>query len=205
MTSRFRHCSYVVNLLGASLGDRQHLALIMDLAEGGNLSERIHSIRKRRLGYLEVLQVGWMSGSTKRLVHPAAPPSWGEAVQEISRSSVPVDARHLSVVRLESLVREIPLGTFCIRPKTVENGEERCSTDATRSVHHSGARFLHACHILSSTAIGCISGRVTVVNTVLNSALLGRKRYKTVQKRFEKYCGANVLQNRHLSQAHRTG
>lgn len=58
MTSRFRHCSYVVNLLGASLGDRQHLALIMDLAEGGNLSERIHSIRKRRLGYLEVLQVG---------------------------------------------------------------------------------------------------------------------------------------------------
>ncbi|MEW5302145.1 MAG: hypothetical protein WDW36_004954 [Sanguina aurantia] len=70
VTSRFRHCSYVVNLLGASLGDRQHLALIMDLAEGGNLSERIHSIRKRRLGYLEVLQVSRDIAAGLAYLHP---------------------------------------------------------------------------------------------------------------------------------------
>ncbi len=44
-------------MLGACLGDPSTACLIMELVEGGNLSDRIHNPRKRRLTYLQILQV----------------------------------------------------------------------------------------------------------------------------------------------------
>lgn len=48
----------MVQLLGACLGDRRQSAIIMELADGGNLAERVYAPHKRRLSYLEILQVG---------------------------------------------------------------------------------------------------------------------------------------------------
>jgi hypothetical protein len=49
-----RRSRHVVKLLGACLDDKGRLALIMELCEGGNLAQRIHSPSKRRLDHLEV-------------------------------------------------------------------------------------------------------------------------------------------------------
>ncbi len=46
-----------VRVLGACLEDPASACLIMELVEGGNLSDRIHDRRKRRLTYLQILQV----------------------------------------------------------------------------------------------------------------------------------------------------
>lgn len=54
LSACFRQSPHVIKLLGACLGDRTQLALIMELAEGGNLAQRIYNPTKRRLGYLEV-------------------------------------------------------------------------------------------------------------------------------------------------------
>lgn len=51
------HNEHVVKLLGACLGNKDNVCLIMELVEGGNLSKRIHNKSLRRLDYLEVLQV----------------------------------------------------------------------------------------------------------------------------------------------------
>jgi hypothetical protein len=53
-----RHSSHVVKLLGACLEDKNRLALIMELCEGGNLAQRIYSPSKRRLDTLEVRGLG---------------------------------------------------------------------------------------------------------------------------------------------------
>lgn len=44
-------------MLGACLGDAERVCLIMELVEGGNLAQRIYDRNKRRLTYLEILQV----------------------------------------------------------------------------------------------------------------------------------------------------
>jgi hypothetical protein len=49
-----RHSPHVVKLLGACLEDKNRLALIMELCDGGNLAQRIYSPSKRRLDTLEV-------------------------------------------------------------------------------------------------------------------------------------------------------
>jgi serine/threonine protein kinase len=47
-----------VKVYGACTRDRQHVSLIMELMEGGSLHQRIYDRCKRRMGYLEILQVG---------------------------------------------------------------------------------------------------------------------------------------------------
>ena len=44
-------------VLGASLGDPGSACLIMELVEGGSLAARIHDRKKRRMTYLQILQV----------------------------------------------------------------------------------------------------------------------------------------------------
>jgi hypothetical protein len=43
LTSKFHGCGRVVRLLGACCSDPRRMALIMELAEGGNLAQRIHA------------------------------------------------------------------------------------------------------------------------------------------------------------------
>ncbi len=43
-------------MLGGCLGLPEKACLIMELVEGGNLADRIHDRRKRRLTYLQILQ-----------------------------------------------------------------------------------------------------------------------------------------------------
>lgn len=79
--SRLAGCEHVVRLYGACLADKQHVALIMELVEGGNLSERIHggggaaaaaASAKRRpsLSLLEVLQLGRDIAAGLGALHP---------------------------------------------------------------------------------------------------------------------------------------
>jgi hypothetical protein len=42
---------------GACTRDRDNVCLIMELMEGGNLFQRIYDRKKRRMSYLEILQV----------------------------------------------------------------------------------------------------------------------------------------------------
>ena len=44
-------------MLGASLGDLGCACLIMELVAGGDLASHIHDRHKRRLTYIEILQV----------------------------------------------------------------------------------------------------------------------------------------------------
>lgn len=44
-------------MYGACTADREHVCLIMELMEGGSLHQRIYDRCKRRMGYLEILQV----------------------------------------------------------------------------------------------------------------------------------------------------
>lgn len=54
LNASFRYCPHIVHLLGASTRDRAHCALIMELAEEGNLAQRIYDPHKRRLDTLQV-------------------------------------------------------------------------------------------------------------------------------------------------------
>ena len=47
----------LVKVYGACTRDTEHVALIMELMQGGNLFQRIYDRNKRRMGYLEILQV----------------------------------------------------------------------------------------------------------------------------------------------------
>lgn len=49
----------LVKVYGACTADRAHVALIMELLEGGSLHQRIYDRCRRRMGYLEILQVDW--------------------------------------------------------------------------------------------------------------------------------------------------
>ncbi|WIA30080.1 hypothetical protein OEZ86_000175 [Tetradesmus obliquus] len=57
--------------LSSSGHQQQHLALIMELVEGGNLAQRIYHPSKRRLSYLEVLQIGLDVARGLAYLHPA--------------------------------------------------------------------------------------------------------------------------------------
>ena len=53
-----------VQVYGACLGDAASACLIMELVPSGNLAERIYNPHKRRMSYLEILQV--LSGPASR-------------------------------------------------------------------------------------------------------------------------------------------
>ncbi len=46
-----------MRVYGACTSDRYNVCLIMELMEGGNLFQRIYDRKKRRMSYLEILQV----------------------------------------------------------------------------------------------------------------------------------------------------
>ena len=54
-------CDAQVSVLGACLGEPSQACLIMELVEGGSLAARIHDRKKRRLTYMQILQV-YLSG-----------------------------------------------------------------------------------------------------------------------------------------------
>ena len=70
MTPR-SHSPRVVKLLGACLGDKSRLALIMERCEGGNLAQRVYAPSKRRLDLLEVLRVGADVAAGLAYLHPS--------------------------------------------------------------------------------------------------------------------------------------
>eukprot|EP01025_Chloroclados_australasicus_P054944 TRINITY_DN6575_c0_g1_i8.p1 TRINITY_DN6575_c0_g1~~TRINITY_DN6575_c0_g1_i8.p1 ORF type:complete len:1125 (+),score=97.45 TRINITY_DN6575_c0_g1_i8:93-3467(+) len=63
-------CDGVVKILGASLQDPVNKCIIMELVEGGSLSDRIYHKAKRRLSYLEVLQIAHDISSALAFLHP---------------------------------------------------------------------------------------------------------------------------------------
>lgn len=69
-----------VSVLGACLGEPSQACLIMELVEGGSLAARIHDRKKRRLTYLQILQVSHQKG-TESNVLPCSQsrtcPMWG--------------------------------------------------------------------------------------------------------------------------------
>lgn len=69
LTSKFHH-KHVVKLLGACLGEKENVCLIMELVTGGNLSQRIHNRNKRKMDYLEVLELGHDIADGLSYLHP---------------------------------------------------------------------------------------------------------------------------------------
>jgi len=61
----------LVKVYGACTRDKNHCCLIMELAESGSLFYRIHDKRKRRLSYLEILQLGHDIACALAYLHPA--------------------------------------------------------------------------------------------------------------------------------------
>jgi Protein kinase domain len=61
----------LVKVFGACTRDKHHCCLIMELAENGSLFHRIHDKRKRRLSYLEILQLGHDIACGLAYLHPA--------------------------------------------------------------------------------------------------------------------------------------
>eukprot|EP00803_Ostreobium_quekettii_P002922 evm.model.scf_229.2 EVM.evm.TU.scf_229.2 scf_229:27456-37448(-) len=69
LTSRFHHPN-IVKVLAACFKDKENVCLIMELVEGGNLSQRIHNRNKRKLDYLEVLKLGHDIAKALAYLHP---------------------------------------------------------------------------------------------------------------------------------------
>lgn len=61
----------LIKMLGAVTRDKNHCCLIMELAPGGSLFHRIYDRNKRRLGYLEILQLGHDIACGLAYLHPA--------------------------------------------------------------------------------------------------------------------------------------
>ncbi|PSC71845.1 serine threonine kinase [Micractinium conductrix] len=64
-------CDRLVQVFGACTADREHVCLIMELMQGGSLFSRIHDRRKRRLGYLEILQLAQDAAAGLAYLHPS--------------------------------------------------------------------------------------------------------------------------------------
>ena len=61
----------LVKVYGACTRDKHHCCLIMELAKNGSLFHRIHDKRKRRLSYVEILQLGHDIACGLAYLHPA--------------------------------------------------------------------------------------------------------------------------------------
>ncbi|KAK2078084.1 hypothetical protein QBZ16_003952 [Prototheca wickerhamii] len=70
LASRF-DCDRLVRVLGASTSRPESMCLIMELMEGGNLGQRIYDRHKRRLGYLEILQLAHDVAAGLAYLHPS--------------------------------------------------------------------------------------------------------------------------------------
>lgn len=70
LASKF-DCERLVRVYGACTGDRDHVCLIMELCENGNLFQRIYDRRRRRMSYLEILQVAHDVAAGLAYLHPA--------------------------------------------------------------------------------------------------------------------------------------
>lgn len=66
------HCR-LVRVYGACTRDRANVCLIMELMEGGNLFQRIYDHSKRRMSYLEILQVRYIALRLGREHHAQLP------------------------------------------------------------------------------------------------------------------------------------
>jgi len=56
-----------VRVLGGCLGKPEKACLIMEVVEGGDLASRIYDRRKRRLTYLQILQVRCAIASARKV------------------------------------------------------------------------------------------------------------------------------------------
>ncbi|KAL4420504.1 hypothetical protein ABPG75_010160 [Micractinium tetrahymenae] len=61
----------LVKVYGACTADREHVCLIMELLEGGNLFQRIYDRNKRRMSYLEILQLAHDVAAALAYLHPS--------------------------------------------------------------------------------------------------------------------------------------
>ncbi|EFN52665.1 hypothetical protein CHLNCDRAFT_138610 [Chlorella variabilis] len=61
----------LVQVYGACTADREHVCLIMELMEGGSLHQRIYDRCKRRMGYLEILQLAHDMAAGLAYLHPS--------------------------------------------------------------------------------------------------------------------------------------
>lgn len=61
----------LVRVFGACTSDPEHLALIMELEEGGNLFQRIYDRTRRRLSYVEILQLTHDMAAGLAYLHPS--------------------------------------------------------------------------------------------------------------------------------------
>ncbi|KAI3430797.1 hypothetical protein D9Q98_009209 [Chlorella vulgaris] len=61
----------LVKVYGACTADRAHVALIMELLEGGSLHQRIYDRCRRRMGYLEILQLAHDAAAGLAYLHPS--------------------------------------------------------------------------------------------------------------------------------------
>ena len=61
----------LIKMFGACTRDKNNCCLIMELAPGGSLFHRIHDRNKRRLGYLEILQLAHDIACGLAYLHPA--------------------------------------------------------------------------------------------------------------------------------------
>jgi hypothetical protein len=70
LASRFR-CDRLVRVYGACTADRARCCLIMERMEGGSLCQRIYDRTRRRLGYLEILQLAHDVAAALAYLHPS--------------------------------------------------------------------------------------------------------------------------------------
>ena len=63
-------CHRIVRVLGACTDDRDNCCLIMELMRGGDLAKKIHDPRRRRLTYIQVLQISQDIAEGLAYLHP---------------------------------------------------------------------------------------------------------------------------------------
>jgi serine/threonine protein kinase len=70
LASKFQ-CERLVKVYGACTDDKAKCCLIMELMKGGNLSQRIHDRNRRRLSYIEILQLAHDIAEGLAYLHPS--------------------------------------------------------------------------------------------------------------------------------------
>jgi len=70
LASKF-DCDRLVRVYGACTQDKDHVCLIMELCENGNLASRIYDRRRRRMSYLEILQIAHDVAQGLAYLHPS--------------------------------------------------------------------------------------------------------------------------------------
>jgi serine/threonine protein kinase len=63
-------CERIVKVLGASTDDRDNCCLVMELLRGGDLAKKIHDPKRRRLSYIQILQITQDIAEGLAYLHP---------------------------------------------------------------------------------------------------------------------------------------